>query len=240
MKGSASLERSISVYFVGGTSNKEYHLYMCRHSDGTYSVHSEYGSRGNPNRTDDKTKSGRVSRFSANEIFNEVEDEKRSKGYKNLPVLRSPTKVPSGATVAAAPTPTPAPAADLRHTQLSAALALFMKAQPDVESAGDDALKELSKRVGLSKVRALSADVKNMLKAILGDMACMSQDYVDDALSVANKSLCLGANPDQLMRHLSPAAAAAIESARAATAPTNSSAQFLVAALAPLTRHSLF
>lgn len=222
---SAKVERSVSLYLRSGTSDKEYHLYLCKHSDGTYSVHAEYGRRDKPNQRHDKTASGRVSSASARVLFDDTENEKRREGYRNMADPRPPAKIPGA--VAVAP--------DVRPPALARAFEAYLKTSPEVAEASKLALETLEARTGAAKLRALSAEVRCVLGAVLGDIACSSQDYVDDALLMVSRTLSgTGLGAAALLSELSAAAVAALEAARAAAAPADTPEQFFDAALQPV------
>ncbi len=223
---------SVSLYSNVKGADKVYHLFQCQHSDGRYSVHAEYGARGTAYMMHDKTKTGRVTRAAAAALFSKVEAEKRGKGYRDIS-KQAPQQVPTAAgTVAVGFAAAPSAAPDLRPQSLAAALTKYLSAQPVVALAGEDALALLSSRVGSSRILALSREVRTVFQAILGDLACTSQDYVEDALDVAGATVGRGRSAS-LSGYLSQELARAVETARTTTAPMDSSAEFLAAALAP-------
>jgi bifunctional non-homologous end joining protein LigD len=65
----------------GGSSDKVYHLSMDK-VDGGYTVTAQYGRRGGPLATDDKTKPGPVSLAEAEKIFDKTLRSKLAKGYQ--------------------------------------------------------------------------------------------------------------------------------------------------------------
>lgn len=221
---SAEVIDSVSLYLRSGVSDKEYHLYRCKHLDGKYSVHAEYGRRDRPNQRHDKTKDGRLGLSMAFTLFNDTIAAKRVDGYTDMAALRPPASIPGA--VAVAP--------DRRPGSLAAALAAFVAATPEVATATDEAMNIIEARVGLMKMRSASVEVRTLLGAILGDIACISQDYVDDALAAVSAVKGNPAMLVNLLSALSPLATSAVKAACKSSAPGESTAQFFVAAFKPV------
>jgi hypothetical protein len=229
----AVVERSVSLYLKAGTSDKEYHLYMCKHtSDSLYSVHAEYGRVPSVSQTHDKTKGARVSRTAAVDIFIKLEREKRGEGYRDKTSLRDPQRIPGGVKAASAATVT---VADPRLAACAAALALHRTAR--LGDANADAMAMLIASAGKSKLATVAENLLSILCDLLGDIACSSQDYLDDAVPVVRHAISRLKRPGTVAdfcRALSAEAVQAIEAARAATAPSETREEFLKAILLPL------
>lgn len=220
---SAVVQRSTSLYYRAGTSSKEYHLYMCRHADGTYSVHAEYGRRGSPTQRHVKTPA-RVTHGEALSLYLDAETEKRRKGYTDLSSLRPPASIPGAVAVASDPRP----------SALAKAFEGYLAGAPDVDDASKAALKALEARLGPAKLSKLPSEPLRVLGAVLGDIACSSQDYVDDALAAVSEALSKPSiDTAGLFARLSAQACEVVERTRTATFPADTREQLLALALEP-------
>jgi len=72
------VEQRVFLQFQEGKSHKVYHLEMRREADGLFSVHVEYGRRGNPLQAIVKTEAP-VSREEADKVFQSLWNEKPKK-----------------------------------------------------------------------------------------------------------------------------------------------------------------
>ncbi|MGC4035961.1 MAG: WGR domain-containing protein [Chitinophagaceae bacterium] len=92
------LVRQVSLFFKEGNSDKVYEIDLCDTGNGLYVVNFRYGRRGTVLKEGTKTENA-VSLQKAEDIFNSLEEEKRSKGYHTSDESFTPTTAPSGSGV---------------------------------------------------------------------------------------------------------------------------------------------
>lgn len=232
----AFVKESISLFYVGGTSDKEYHLYLCQHDDGKFSVHAEYGKRSSPNQSHDKTAAGRLSRRSAKSVYDKQRDAKMADGYQPLPDPRPPRSIP-GAYERAPET---------RGRRLADCMARYLTASEDAATAGAEAYARLVSRLSMPQTQALArlSLLPPVFRALLGDLATVSQEYIDDAIEVFEQALLATRGPAslrllQLHGELSTDLRACLEDA-ARAAGFASGTEFLAKELEPAVEAGIF
>lgn len=90
------LVRQVSLYFREGNSDKVYEIDLCSTGNENYVVNFRYGRRGAVLKEGTKTPDP-VSLYKAEEIFQALETEKRSKGYQSLADTAAPQDIPLSA-----------------------------------------------------------------------------------------------------------------------------------------------
>lgn len=181
----ATVIDSTHLSYRDGSSDKEYHIYLCDHG-GLFTVHGEYGRRGSISQRHEKGTFG--SRAGARAEFQKLEDEKRGKGYGTMSTTRPPKQIPLGAR----PAPPAAPAApvfDLALLSFNAKLLAYVTAMtPDEVSAGRTATARLASGMGVSSKKDIeSLPSFTPMVAMLGAIAFASQDYMDDAVELGTE-----------------------------------------------------
>jgi predicted DNA-binding WGR domain protein len=223
LMSSTSVEHSCSLFKTAGRSNKEYHLYVCRHLDGTYTVHAEYGRRGAPNQTHDKTPT-RVPRGAAERLFHDLALEKRRDGYEDLPSRRAPERTPGSQQVSMGAV----------TEVLAAALQDVVDQSELLSEASSAALLAFSTRVSSTAARKLPLHHRQIIGAVLADIACREQDYVDDALRAFESGLSDPTLTPALISNLSDVLTQAFETARLQEAPLATPGMVLEHVFAPV------
>lgn len=181
------MTNSAHLRYRGGSSNKEYHLYMLQHSEpgkaSYYTVHSEYGRAGRPlSQHDDKTKSPwGLSAAAAASLFDKVLSEKVRKGYQSdgrgpRPHTWTPPSAPEPRSPVA-----PAPASPEAPDWADAASAKLMDAIVERRD-NDPAFCEAETELGTWYKELTATPQGRGLAGILADYAVNAQDGLADAL----------------------------------------------------------
>jgi predicted DNA-binding WGR domain protein len=187
MAATATVVESVHLSYRDGSSDKEYHIYLCDHG-GLYSVHAEYGRRGSVSQRAEKGMFG--SRFGARDEFAKLESQKRGKGYDSMMGTRPPKNIPLGARPAPAPAPA-APVFDAALVAFNDKLKDYVTAMSSDElSAGRTATARLATDMGVSKSKVIATlPSYQPMVAMLGAIAFASQDYTDDAVELGTELL---------------------------------------------------
>jgi predicted DNA-binding WGR domain protein len=182
MAATASVVQSESLSYVGGGSDKEYHIYLCDHGGSTYTVHGEYGRRGSISQRAEKGTF--KSRFAASEEFNKLEAEKRGKGYRTMSSKRPPAKIPLGAVPGPVAPPVRAP--DPLLECLNGKLAPYLAAMSAEEmTVGRTAAAKLAAILGVRTSTSLTGTpAYQPMVALLSGIAFASEGYTDDAVEL--------------------------------------------------------
>lgn len=182
MAATATVVQIESLSYVGGGSDKEYHIYLCDHGGGTYTVHGEYGRRGSIAQRAEKGVFR--SRFAAQEEFNKLEAEKRGKGYRTMASKRPPARIPLGAVPGPVAPPVRVP--DPLLTCFNSKLAPYLAAMSAEElTAGRTAAARLASLLGVAASSSLTATpAYQPMVALLSGMAFASEGYTDDAVEL--------------------------------------------------------
>jgi predicted DNA-binding WGR domain protein len=109
------LVQQVVLQFIGGNSRKAYEVDLCEVGDGKFVVNFRYGRIGNHLRDGTKT-AAPVDEAKARQIFDKLVEEKKAKGYVEVPT--------EGKADPAAPAAAPAPAAPRRPSPSSSPSAL--------------------------------------------------------------------------------------------------------------------